>query len=196
VLTVLGRAGYASKGILYVVLGLVAARVIIDGQKRSTDAAGALRMIGDGPMGVVFLVLIAVGLFGYMAWRLLAAVTDAENKGDKPTALAVRAGQAMRGLLYGALGVQAVQLLRNEAGSNDNAAEDWSARLLQLPFGTWLVGAAAAGVLAYAGYQLYRAVSEDACANISIFAARVPPNARGSCELASSELLRVPLSLQ
>src|SRR5690606_39075584 len=105
----------------------------------------------------VALVLIAVGLFGYMAWRLVAAVTDAENKGDKPTAVIVRAAQAGRGLLYGALGVHAVQLLRNQASRDGSSAQDWSARLLQLPFGPWLVGAAAAGVFGYALYQMYRA---------------------------------------
>ena len=72
-------------------MGLVAAQAIIGNRQQSTDAEGAMRMIGNGPIGVVALVLIAVGLFGYMAWRLVAAVTDAENKGDQPTALVVRA---------------------------------------------------------------------------------------------------------
>ena len=160
-LTALGRAGYAAKGTVYVVMGLVAAQAIIGKRQQSTDAEGAMRMIGNGPIGVVALVLIAVGLFGYMAWRLVAAVTDAENKGDQPTALVVRAAQAGRGLLYGALGVHAVQLLRNQAGSDGSSAQDWSAKLLQLPLGPWLVGAAAAGVFGYALYQMYRAASEE-----------------------------------
>jgi hypothetical protein len=160
-LTALGRAGYAAKGVVYVIMGLVAAQAIIGKRQQSTDAEGAMRIIGEGPIGVAALVLIAVGLFGYMAWRLVAAATDAEGKGDEPTGLAVRIGQAGRGLLYGALGVQAVQLLRNQSGGDGNAAQDWSARLLQLPFGPWLVGGAAAGVFGYALYQLFRAASEE-----------------------------------
>jgi hypothetical protein len=160
-LTALGRAGYAAKGVVYVIMGLVAAQAILGRGQQSTDAEGAMRIIGNGPIGVVALVLIAIGLFGYMAWRLVAAVTDAENKGDKPTGLAVRIGQAGRGLLYGALGVHAVQLLRSGTGSDGNTAQDWSARLLQLPYGSWIVGAVAAGVFGYAVYQMYRAASEE-----------------------------------
>ncbi|HYW31419.1 MAG TPA: DUF1206 domain-containing protein, partial [Gemmatimonas sp.] len=37
----------------------------------------------------------------------------------------------------------------------------WSARLLQLPYGQLLVGAAGLGVIGYAVYQLYRASSDE-----------------------------------
>jgi len=156
----LGRAGYAAKGIVYVVIGALAARAALGAGGKTTDSRGALSVIGDGPLGSTALVLIGAGLLGYMAWRLVAAITDAEGKGDEPTKLAVRVAQAGRGVAYGALGVQALRLLGGRGGTESTATRDWTARLLDLPFGRAIVGAAGVGVLGYAAYQLYRAASD------------------------------------
>lgn len=160
-LVLAGRAGYAAKGVVYIVIGALAARAATGPGGRATDSKGALLEIGDGPFGNAALALIGVGLMGYMLWRLVAAVTDAEGKGDKPTSLAVRAAQAARGVAYGLLGMQAFRMLDGGSGGGGNPAEDWSAKLLQLPYGRFLVGAAGLGVLGYAGYQFYRAWSKE-----------------------------------
>jgi hypothetical protein len=160
-LVMLGRAGYAAKGIVYVVMGALAAGVAIDGGGRTTDTRGAINVIGDGPMGTVALAAIGVGLIGYMLWRLIAAATDAEGKGDQPTKLAVRGSQAARGVAYGVLGVQALRALGgDDVGSQGAATRHWTARLLDMPFGRALVIGVGLGVLGYAGYQLYRAFSD------------------------------------
>jgi len=160
-LVLAGRAGYAAKGVVYIVIGALAARAATGPGGRATDSQGALLEIGEGPFGTVALVLIGVGLLGYMAWRLVAAATDAEGKGDKPTSLALRVAQAARGVAYGILGVQAFRMLDGRSGGSGDAAESWSARLLQLPYGRLLVGAVGLGVIGYAGYQFYRAASAE-----------------------------------
>jgi hypothetical protein len=174
-LVMLGRAGYAAKGIVYVVIGALAARAAIGAGGATTDLRGALNVIHDGPMGTVALVAIGVGLLGYMAWRLVAAVTDAEGKGDEPTKLAVRAAQAARGLAYGVLGVQALRLIGRDgdagAGSQGQATRDWTARLLDMPFGRALVVGVGLGVLGYAAYQVYRAFSDKATKHLDLYEA-------------------------
>jgi hypothetical protein len=157
----LGRAGYAAKGIVYVVMGALAAKAALGAGGRTTDTRGAIGVIADGPMGTIALVAIGVGLIGYMLWRLIAAVTDAE--GDEPTKLVVRGTQAVRGIAYGVLGVQALRALDgDDVGSQGAATQHWTARLLDMPFGRMLVVGAGIGVLAYAGYQFYRAFSDKA----------------------------------
>src|SRR5688500_18769758 len=80
-LVMLGRAGYAAKGIVDVVIGARAARAAIGAAGgATTDSRGALSVIQDGPMGTIALVAIGIGLLGYMTWRIVAAVTDAEGK--------------------------------------------------------------------------------------------------------------------
>jgi hypothetical protein len=170
-LVMLGRVGYAAKGIVYVVIGALAARAAIGAAGgATTDSRGALSVIQDGPMGTIALVAIGVGLLGYMAWRLVAAVTDAEGKGDEPTKLAVRAAQAARGLAYGALGVTALRMIGGggEAGPQGQATRDWTARLLAMPFGRALVVGVGLGVLGYAAYQVYRAFSDKATKHLDL----------------------------
>ena len=172
-LVMLGRAGYAAKGIVYVVIGALAAKAAVGAGGATTDSRGALNVIQDGPMGTIALVAIGVGLLGYMAWRLVAAVTDAEGKGDEPTKLAVRAAQAGRGLVYGALGVSALRMIGGggDAGSQGETTRDWTARLLGMPFGRALVIALGLGVLGYAAYQVYRAFSDKATKHLDLYEA-------------------------
>jgi hypothetical protein len=175
-LVFLGRAGYAAKGSVYVVIGALAARAALGVGGATTDSRGALSAIGDMPMGKVALVAIGVGLLGYMAWRLVAAVTDAEGRGDEPTNLAVRAAQAARGVAYGALGVQALrQLDGDEASQRGEAARRWTARLLEMPYGRAMVVAVGIGVLGYAAYQMYRAFSDKAKKHLDLAEAGPTP---------------------
>jgi hypothetical protein len=161
--------------VVFVVIGALAAGVAVGTGGRMTDSRGALNVIGDGPMGTLALVAIGVGLLGYMAWRLVAAVTDAEGKGDEPTSLAVRAAQGGRGVAYGVLGIQSLRLLDGGSGSQDSAARHWTARLLDMPFGRALVVGVGLGVLGYAAYQLYRAFSDKAKKHLDL--ARAGPTA-------------------
>lgn len=158
----LARVGYAAKGIVYVVIGALAARLAAGTGGAATDQSGALRVIGDGPFGKLALAVIGIGLLGYMTWRLVSAATDAERRGDDPTSLVVRLSHAIRGVAYGLLGIKALRSIAAGASHADGGerAQSLTARLFGMPFGTALVYLAALGFLGYAAYQVYRASSE------------------------------------
>src|SRR4029079_5337459 len=65
-LVFLGRAGYAAKGIVFVVIGALAPGAALGTGGKTPASRGALDTIGDGPMGTIALVAIGVGLLGYM----------------------------------------------------------------------------------------------------------------------------------
>lgn len=153
----LARVGYAAKGVVYVLIGVLAARAALGAGGRTTDSGGALTAIGNASYGRLLLVVIAIGLLGYALWRVIEAATDAERKGSDAKGLAKRAAGAGRGLLYVGLALQAVRLLRGGSAGGDSRTQDWTARLMAAPFGRWLVAAVGAGVIGYALYQLYRA---------------------------------------
>jgi hypothetical protein len=159
----LARLGYAAKGVVYIVIGVLAARLAFGVGGDATDSRGALREIAESSAGQIALMVIGVGLIGYAVWRLIAAATDAEGKGSEAKGIAQRAGQAWRGLVYGALGVEALRLLGSSSsgGGEGEGTRHWTARVLELPFGRWLVMAAGAGVIAYALYQFWRAAKRD-----------------------------------
>ena len=153
----LARVGFAAKAVLYTVVGALALRAAMGAGGRTTGSKGALSTLVHQQFGAVLLVVIAAGLFGYAAWRLAEAILDPEHRGHDAKGLALRISFAARGLFHAALGVQALRLAMGSASSGDQATEEWTARLLDAPFGGWLVVIAGASVAGYGLYQLYRA---------------------------------------
>lgn len=151
------RAGYTAKGIVYLVIGAFAALAAAGAGGGATDSSGALRAIGDNAGGRVLLLVMGVGLMGYALWAAIASALDAEDRGHEPKGLALRIGLAVRGLFYGALGLEAVRLSMGAAAaaSGGSDAQHWTARLLQHEGGRWVVMAAGLGVIGYALYQLW-----------------------------------------
>ena len=153
----LARVGYAAKALLYTVGGMLALQSALGGGGKTTGSRGALTTLVRQNFGALILVVIAAGLFGYAAWRIIEAILDPERRGTSAKGLALRASFAVRGIVHAALGVQAVRLATGAAPSRGQGVETWTARLLDAPFGRWLVVGAGLAVAGYGIYQLYRA---------------------------------------
>lgn len=158
----LARAGYAAKGIVYIVIGALAVKAAAGAGGRATDSSGAMGAIGGSTGGRALLLLMGIGLAGYALWAVASAFLDAEDRGDEAKGIALRVGQAARGLAYGALGLEALALVARSGGSGGGGgAEHWTARAMALPWGRALVGLAGAGIIAYALYQLWRGARKN-----------------------------------
>jgi hypothetical protein len=157
----LARFGYAAKGVVYAVIGLLALPLVFGQGGEATGPEGALDTIGQQPFGRTLLAIMAVGLLGYALWRFVQAVVDPEHKGKDAKGLAQRAGYVASGLAYGGLGVLAGRMAMGQAGGGNGgqAQEDWTARLLAQPFGVWLVALLGLLIVAVGIYQFYYGVS-------------------------------------
>ncbi len=95
---VLARLGYAVKGIVYVVIGVLAILLVTGHGGGATDQNGALRAIYNSPLGEGFgrmlMIVITVGLFGFALWSLIQAVFDTERKGRTAKGIVARIGYA------------------------------------------------------------------------------------------------------
>jgi hypothetical protein len=155
---ILARVGYAAKAVLYGTIGLLAARAGFGWSGgRATDTRGALQAVHGAPFGRHILLLIAAGLAGYALWRLVEAVTDPERRGADAKGVALRAGNAVRGLAHGALALAAFRLGMGSGTAGSQGPGGWTAKVLALPAGEVLLWLGAAGVAGYGLYQLYRA---------------------------------------
>jgi type IV secretory pathway VirB2 component (pilin) len=161
----LARFGYAAKGIVYLIIGVLAALAAFHKGGRTTDSRGALAEILSQPYGQLMLGAVAVGLIGYALWRLVQAVKNTENKG-----MATRVGYAVIAVLYTGLALSAVRMVMGSAAAagNGEPAQEWTARLLAQPFGQLLVGAAGVGIIALGLYQFYKAYTVDFRDNLMI----------------------------
>ncbi|WP_400193167.1 DUF1206 domain-containing protein [Hymenobacter sp. B81] len=163
-LRTLARFGFAAKGVVYILLGalaVMAATGLRGG--RTADKQQVLQTIQDMPMGRWLLGLVALGLAGYVIWRLTQAIRDTEGKGHDAKGLAQRASFAFSGLIYAGLayyaGRAAFENTDAGAGSGGSTRQSLVATLLEQPFGQWLVGAVALGLAGAGLYQIYRAYS-------------------------------------
>ena len=153
----LGRIGYAAKGFIYIVVGLLAVRASMGIGGETTDTRGAIEAIGEAPFGVLALLVVSVGLLGYAAWRLVSALVDAERRGRSMKAVTLRVGETLRGLVYGALGASTLKYLVDREGDSTDKAREVTRWALHVPAGRWLVISAGIVILGYAVYQMYRA---------------------------------------
>jgi hypothetical protein len=152
------RLGYASKAVIYGIVGVLAILTALNQGGVITDTSGALRVVLTRPYGRMLLIVLAIGLCGYAAWRLLDAAMDPDRAGTSPMGALTRIGNALRGCIYGALGLEAFRLARGLRGSNRNQVELWSARILDWPFGELALGAAGAIVATFGTWELVRAL--------------------------------------
>jgi Domain of Unknown Function (DUF1206) len=158
----LGRLGLAAKGVVYVLIGVVAARAALGSGDEATDSQGALGRIVQMPYGPWLLGAVAVGLAGYTVWRTVQALLDTEYKGSDFKGLWARGAYLLSAVIHATLTVTAVRMLLNAgagSASGEGAAQDWTARLLEQPLGPWLVALVGVGLIGSAGFQFSRAVS-------------------------------------
>ena len=153
----LARVGFAAKALLYCIVGGLAFRAALSDGGATTGSQGALASLVRHPYGAPLLVVIAVGLFGYAAWRITEAVLDPERRGTGLKGLGVRSSHAVRGVFHAWLGLQAVRIALGAGESGGDGTERWTARALEAPLGSWLVIAVGLTVVGYGIYQLYRA---------------------------------------
>ena len=159
-----GRGGYVAYGVVYVLVGGLAAQAALGSGGATTDAQGVLERTLTAPFGQFLLAAIALGLAGYATWRFVQAGLDVDNKGTEPQGLLARGGSAVAGVIHVGLALAAVRLLlgADSAGSSgDQAAQDWTAQVLSQPLGQWIMGSVGVLVIGMGLYQLYKAYTAD-----------------------------------
>jgi hypothetical protein len=163
-MTMLARLGYAIKGIVYLVIGVLAVELAAGHGGAATDQRGAIHIIYDQPFGRFLLVIVAVGLIAFALWCFIQALFDTEGKGSKAKGIFARIGYAAIGVSYGLLAVGTIQLLAgtgNGGKSSTASAQNWTGIVLKYGIGVALVVLAGLLVLGIAGYLFYRAYSAN-----------------------------------
>jgi hypothetical protein len=146
----LARAGLVARGLLYVVVAVLATQVAAGHDEARPDKQGALQAVVRQPFGRLLVLLLAVGFAGYACWRFVeAAVGPAGEPEDSAKARFKRLGYFLRGCLYTFFFASAVKLFiwSNSLAGSETAEADWTARVLDWPGGTWLVQAAGLGAI-------------------------------------------------
>jgi hypothetical protein len=155
----LARAGFLVKGVLYVVIGALALQVAARAGGRVTGMRGAFMTVLGQPFGRTLLLVGAIGLFGYAAWRVLQGLFDPDRLGHDWRGLAMRASFVARGVVHAILGRQAFRLYRGLSGSSGTSEREVATEAFRWPLGDWLVVLAGLGLIGFAVQQVYAAIT-------------------------------------
>jgi hypothetical protein len=154
----LARAGYVSRGFLYLIIGVLAALAAFGRGGDTTNHRGALQTISEQPFGRVLLALTALGLLGHALFRFAQAVLDPEQRARGDWGWAKRALWFGIGLVHMGLSIHAATLLfgGDASGDSSSGARTSTARLLAwTPLGAWLVAAAGIALIGAGLHQLW-----------------------------------------
>ncbi|WP_443062108.1 DUF1206 domain-containing protein [Streptomyces sp. NBC_00386] len=153
------RAGLTARGVIYVLVGVLALRIAFgDSGGRQADRGGALQEIATKPFGAALLWALGAGLVGMALWRLSEASFGAAGQdGGKAGKRLMAAGRCV---FYGfvAYSVLAFAAGSRGSGSGDRQSQDVTAKALGMPGGQWIVGAAGAGLVVAGVWIAVRAV--------------------------------------
>lgn len=155
----LARFGYAARGVVYAVIGLLAIQAAFGGRgaiEQQATPQGALQRIAE--QSRLLLVLVAIGLAGYALWRFVQAILDPENKGSDAKGMVKRGAMLASGLVYAGLALLAARMVSGTGpASGGGGSQGTAAGLMDKPFGRWLVVLAGIAVIVSAAYQIYEA---------------------------------------
>jgi hypothetical protein len=155
----LARAGFVARGLVYVIIGILAIRLALGDGGTSASQQGALRTIAAQPFGKALLILVAIGLGGYALLRLVRALLGRGPEGSDSGI--DRIGALASGIVYAGLCAIAAEILLGSGGGSSGGAQKTTAGVFGWPAGTWLVGVAGVVLIGVGFYQGYRGISED-----------------------------------
>ncbi|MFE9725657.1 DUF1206 domain-containing protein [Streptomyces sp. NPDC005794] len=156
------RAGFVARGVIYLLVGLLALRIAFsDGGGKQADRGGAIAEIAEKPFGSILLWVLGVALAGMALWRLSEAFFgQAGPDGNRTSRRATAAG---RFLFYAFVSYSVLSYAAGDrssgSGSSDRQTDDVTARALQWTGGRWIVGVAGAAVIGAGLWMACRAVA-------------------------------------
>ncbi|WP_406010738.1 DUF1206 domain-containing protein [Streptomyces sp. NBC_00637] len=141
------KAGLAARGVIYLLVGLLALQIAFGDGSQQADRQGALAEISEKPFGAVVLWALGIGLVGMALWRLSQVVfggVGADGRSAKKRLLALGRCAFYSFVAYSVLAFAAGS---GSGGGGDEQSRDVTARALDLPAGQWIVGAGGVGII-------------------------------------------------
>ena len=157
----LARWGYAAKGLVYVLIGILAVMAAI-GQGGSNNATkqGAAQMIFEQPFGKFLAIIVVIGILGFVAWRFVQAFKSKSLGSDQKKRALNRVRYALSGFIYLAFAISLIKMISG-SGSSGNGQQNMVAKVLEMDLGPLLVALTGIIVMIAGIYQWVRAYKEE-----------------------------------
>jgi Domain of Unknown Function (DUF1206) len=172
----LARLGLAARGVLYLVIAVLTLQVAFSGRDEQTDQEGALQAVVSQPFGRFIVWVLAIGLIGYVLWRLAAAAFG--PRADPAADDAKGRGKALiECVLYGLVALTALRIaMGSGSGGGGEGSQTLTAQVLAWPAGQLIVGAAGMAIIAGGAYLAWEGWQTDFTDELQL--GRLSPGAR------------------
>lgn len=148
----IARTGIASKGIVYLLTGVLAFGAAFGLSQTSEGKLGVLKLLEEQPFGKVLLGLLGVGLLCYSFWRFLQSIKDPENIGREIKGIGKRIGFFLSGCAYLGLGIFSIfEIFGNTSGGSSKS------EMISVAYLPYIFYATAAGLALKAIFQFIKA---------------------------------------
>ena len=156
----IARVGLATKGGVFLMIGALAGEAALAGRGNDATTKGAILVLHGGPLGQILLAIAGAGLAAYGLFLAVQSVLDTERVGRGVGAILTRIGDFIAAVSYGTLSSFAFELMLGRADARDTTEADthhWTAKLMSLTAGRWIVGVIGVAVIAIGIGQLVTA---------------------------------------
>jgi hypothetical protein len=144
------RLGYAVNGLVHLLIAWLALQVAWGGGGGSADQSGAMQTLAGNGIGRVLLWIAVVGFVGLGLWQVTEVIVGRGETSDRLKA-------AAKAVVYLFLAFSFLTYARGSSGSSSSQQSvDFTASLLDKPFGRILVGAVGVAVLGVGLYHVYK----------------------------------------
>jgi hypothetical protein len=153
----LARLGLVSRAVIYLVIGVLAVLMAFGKKHGETDQRGAVQELEQQTGGFVLVLIVAIGLACYAAWRLSEAAFGVAGEGNKA---GPRAQSLIRGLVYAFLAVSAFTILvQGRDKSQAKQQQSYTARFMHYTAGRWLIGLLGVVIVVVGGVLVYEGLT-------------------------------------
>jgi hypothetical protein len=150
------RLGYGVRGLIYMIVGLLAVQVALGKGGALASPQGAIAAIGKQPSGLILLWVVLVGIISYSVWGIIRAFLDPLHKGNDTKGLLIRFGFFASALGYAFLAFSTYGYITGSSQSADGSqTQKFISLIMAMPFGRWAIGILGLIVVAVGLYQIY-----------------------------------------
>ncbi|MBY8875393.1 DUF1206 domain-containing protein [Micromonospora sp. PLK6-60] len=140
-LELLTRAGFIGYGIVHLLFGWLALQIAFGNSGEEGNQNGALRTLGEQPLGKFLLIVIAVGLIAMAIWQALEAIVGHQTKRGKER-IFERVVSGVRTVIFLWLAWTAIKVFQDASSNSSDQQQAFSEKLMSSDGGRWLVGLA------------------------------------------------------
>lgn len=153
----LARAGFAARGVMYVIIGILAIAIAFGSGGHKADQSGAARVVGSTPFGAFLLWLLVIGFVGMTLWRLSEALYGGPGADGRKASSRLIAG--FKAVLYAfiAYGIAKYALGLGAPKSSNKQSVDLTSTAMSHPGGRILVGIVGVVLIGVGAWLAWRA---------------------------------------